>query len=108
MRAAAFHLIARHGAVQDAWPIPSKPRQHDVHDVARKARIENDSNSRRAQFSREASIKADTILCDLLPEELIEPEHIKAVQLSALRAFQSDTKATRLATSVIGVGLGCT
>jgi len=43
----------------------------------------------RARFAGEAKLQADTILSDLLPEQLIESDHIKTVQLAVLRAMQS-------------------
>src|SRR5258708_30481778 len=43
----------------------------------------------RERFGREAKLQADTILADLLPEELIEIEHIKRIQAQVLRAIQS-------------------
>jgi hypothetical protein len=43
----------------------------------------------RSRFAAEAKLQADIILSDLLPEGLIEPEHIKTVQLAVLRAMQS-------------------
>src|SRR5260370_41614590 len=42
----------------------------------------------RERFGREAKLQADTILADLLPEELIEIEHIKRIQSQVLRAIQ--------------------
>jgi hypothetical protein len=51
--------------------------------------LEPDYAALRERFAREARDRADTILSDLLPEGLIEPEHIKAVQLAVLRAMQS-------------------
>lgn len=43
----------------------------------------------RARFGTEARFQADTILADLLPESLIEPEHVKRIQAQVLRAMQS-------------------
>src|SRR5260370_40203302 len=43
----------------------------------------------RERFGREAKLQADTILADLLPEELIEIEHIKRIQAQVLRAIQA-------------------
>ena len=43
----------------------------------------------RARFGDEARFQADTILADLLPEELIEMEHVKRIQVQVLRAFQA-------------------
>ena len=43
----------------------------------------------RERFGREAKLQADTILADLLPEELIQPEHIKRIQAHVLRAIQA-------------------
>src|SRR5450759_3988231 len=43
----------------------------------------------RARFGTEARLQADTILADLLPEELIESEHLKRVQAQVLRAIQA-------------------
>ena len=43
----------------------------------------------RERFGREAKLQADTILADLLPEELIEIEHVKRIQAQVLRAIQA-------------------
>jgi hypothetical protein len=43
----------------------------------------------RERFGREAKLQADTILVNLLPEELIEIEHTKRIQARVLRAIQS-------------------
>lgn len=43
----------------------------------------------RERFGREAKLQADTILVNLLPEELVEIERIKRIQAQLLRAIQA-------------------
>ena len=57
--------------------------------MANEIKIEPNYAVLRARFAAEAKLQADTILADLLPEHLIEPEHITRVQLDVLGAFQS-------------------
>lgn len=43
----------------------------------------------RERFGREAKLQADTILENLLPEELVEIAHIKRIQAQVLRSIQA-------------------
>lgn len=50
--------------------------------------LEADFDQIRDVFTRQARLQVDTILADLLPEEIIEPEYIKPIQAAVLRTFQ--------------------